>query len=199
MRSAVAAFYWKKLPGARRVLDLGCGDGEIGRYKPAPDIDVVGLDSDPRCVSAAAAHERAMSWDLDQGRLPFDDGAFDAIVAKDILEHLQKPWETVKEIHRVLVPGGCVLASVICERPSRTWSDYTHVRGFTARTARLLFEHQGFAVESVWRMGPVPLASRFSMLEAVPYVLALPVFKQLWFASYELVARKAEVGTAASR
>jgi 2-polyprenyl-3-methyl-5-hydroxy-6-metoxy-1,4-benzoquinol methylase len=95
-------------------------------------VDVYGLDLNADVVARAKLYESAQIWDLDKPvPLPFADAFFDAVVAKDILEHLQKPWRMVAEIKRVMRPGGIILASVICERGHRTWSDYTHVRGFT--------------------------------------------------------------------
>jgi len=200
MNRAVGEFYWSMLPAAGRLLDLGCGDGSIGRWRPEGSVVVVGMDSDPKCIAVASQHEEALLWDLDDGRpLPFEDASFDAVVAKDILEHLQRPWLLVREIRRVLRPGGRVLASVICDNPRKVWSDYTHVRGFTQSTARLLFEHQGLTVARIWRMGPVPLASRASMLWVVPFVLTLPGFRHLWFSSFELMAFRPAVVSQSAR
>lgn len=105
MRAGVARWYWSHLAGAKRVLDLGCASGELGRYKPQ-GVEVLGLDLTLALVAQAAGYEVAQVWDLDQPTpLPFPDDYFDAVVAKDILEHLQKPWRTIAEMRRVLCPG----------------------------------------------------------------------------------------------
>jgi SAM-dependent methyltransferase len=164
LKPAVASFYWNHLKGAKLLLDLGCGAGELCRYKP-DGTQVSGLDFDPALVAQAARYEMAQVWDLDVPEpLPFPDAYFDAVVAKDILEHLEKPWRTVAEIKRVTRPGGVILASVICERGYRTWSDYTHVRGFTMQSVRKMFTDVGLEVLAVWRMGGVPLTLRFNLI-----------------------------------
>jgi len=190
MKPAVACFYWSHLPGVQRVLDLGCAAGDLGLYKPE-GTQTWGLELDRVLVEYATRYETAQVWDLDMpAPLPFPDAHFDAVVAKDILEHLQKPWRTLSEVHRVLRPGGIVLASVICERGRRTWSDYTHVRGFTVRSLRQMFTDAGLQVIDVWRMGGVPLTSRFNLIWLVPYLLRFPLFDWIWTSSYEIKARR---------
>lgn len=190
MRPAVARFYWDQLGESQRVLDLGCGEGAIGALKPH-NREVHGLEIRPELVVRLKGYASASVWDLDApAPLPFADGHFDAVVAKDILEHLQRPWQTAAELHRVLRPGGIVLASVICHRSRRVWSDYTHVRGFTRATARQLFTDAGFEVPKVWRMGGVPASARLNAIHLVPKLLAIPPFDWIWTSSYELIAQK---------
>lgn len=190
MRPAVARFYWSKLAGARRVLDLGFGDGALGRFKP-PGRQIHGLEIVPQCVTEVRGYESVLTWDLDTERpLPFSDGYFDGIVAKDILEHLQKPWVLLREVRRVLAPGGRAVASVICYKSRHVWSDYTHVRGFTMATAREMFVDAGFDVHDVWKMGGVPGSARLNAIHLVPRLLAIPPFDWIWTSSYELLAEK---------
>ena len=192
MKPAVARFYWDQLGESRRVLDLGCGEGAIGALKPE-HCEVHGLEISPVLVARLEGYASASVWNLDDpAPLPFADGQFDAVVAKDILEHLQRPWQTVAEIRRVLRPGGVVIASVICHRSRRVWSDYTHVRGFTEASARQLFSDVGFIVEQQWRMGGVPGSARLEAIHLVPTLLAIPFLDWIWTSSYELRARKPE-------
>jgi SAM-dependent methyltransferase len=187
MKQAVAMRYWKQIPDARRVLDVGCGWADIGRYKP-PSVEVHGVDSDPGAVGRALPYESARCVDLELGALPYEDGYFDAVIAKDILEHLIRPEATVQEMYRVLRPGGRLLVSVVAASSRRVWDDYTHVRGFTPRSARLLLEDVGFTVDRVSAMGGVPLSSRLGFLGAVPTLLRLPIARSLWLSSWELSA-----------
>src|SRR5436189_183757 len=82
-----ARFYWRQLGKPQRVLDLGCATGEIGRFKP-DGTTVYGIDISVSSLRRARLYELVQAWDLDQSRvLPFPDNYFDAIVAKDVLEH----------------------------------------------------------------------------------------------------------------
>ncbi|MDQ3938076.1 MAG: class I SAM-dependent methyltransferase, partial [Chloroflexota bacterium] len=131
MPPQLAARYYRAFAGGRVILDLGCGTGTFGRYRPGPDVVVYGVDADAAAVRAAAEFEEALCIDLEQARLPYADGMFDGVLAKDIFEHVRDPALLVREAHRVLRSNGVIVASVVMAKPERVWADYTHVRGFT--------------------------------------------------------------------
>src|SRR5580765_3041294 len=114
MNRQVAEHYWSMIPSdATVVLDLCCATGDMARFAPRP-VSMFGLDADDNSVKVARQFATVQRWDLDCAQpLPYESGTFDAIVAKDVLEHLQKPWLLLKEIRRVLKPGGTLLVSVI--------------------------------------------------------------------------------------
>ena len=187
---ALARRYFTHFGDARRILDVGCGTGDFGRYRPSPEIEIHGVDVDPGAVEQAQRFERAIQLDVDAVPLPYEDGSFDGVLAKDILEHVEEPGRVAREIHRVLRPGGVVVASVVMARPRAVWSDYTHVRGFTKHAARLLLADVGFAVEKTWPMGGVPLSNRLRFVDAIPYLLRVPGPYHLWASSWEIRAVK---------
>lgn len=95
----------------KRVLDLGCafGFGTSG----LPGEFVVGLDRSDRYL--IEGHRRYPRLPLvlgDAEALPFADASFDAVVALDVIEHLADLELTLKEISRVLEPGGTLVLSV---------------------------------------------------------------------------------------
>ncbi len=190
MAAGLAARYFREFGHARRILDVGCGTGDFGRHRPTADVEIHGVDVDVDAVRQATQHEIAVRLDVETAPLPYDDSFFDAVLAKDIFEHVLDPGRLAREIHRVLRPGGVVVASVVVARPERVWADYTHVRGFTRRSAQLLLEDAGFTIEAVWRMGGVPLSNRLRLVWMVPHLLCLPGFNQLWASSWELRACK---------
>jgi SAM-dependent methyltransferase len=186
----LAKRYYRAFGSARTILDLGCGTGTFGRYGPA-GVTVHGVDADAAAVAAAAEFERAVRVDVETEPLPYPDGTFDGVLAKDIFEHVSDAGRLAHEVARVLRPGGIVVASVVMAKPARVWADYTHVRGFTRRSAELLLRDAGLTVEDVWRMGPVPGARRLGLVPIVPHLLRVPIFDWLWASSWELIARKA--------
>jgi SAM-dependent methyltransferase len=140
--------YWndvvRHFPAATRLLDVGCGSAWLGEHYS----DYTGIDLSPDAVEAARRRGReVLLVDVDE-RLPFDDGSFDGVVLKDVLEHVSDPVRLVKETRRVLRPGGRVFASSP-DAQRWVWDDYTHRRPFTRKAFRLLFEDQGFTVEQV--------------------------------------------------
>jgi SAM-dependent methyltransferase len=189
MKPRLASRYWRQFSGARRVVDWGCGVGKFGRHRPQ-GVEVPGIDKDPGAVGKACEFEQAICLDLERASLPDEDGSFDAVLAKDVLEHMCRPERVVQEVHRVLRLGALLVASVVVAAPKRVWADYTHVRGFTPQAARLLLEDTGFHVEAVWKTGGVPLSRRLRIIRFVPALLWLPPLGWLRSSSWELKARR---------
>jgi SAM-dependent methyltransferase len=158
----MAYFDWHEQPGyfrdvtrhfapTTKLLDVGCGTGWLAEHFS----DYTGIDGSPDAVAAAQAKGRAIiQGDVDQP-LPFEDASFDGVVLKDLLEHVADPVAVVREVHRVLRPGGKVFASSP-DAQRWVWDDYTHRRPFTRKAFRLLFADQGLAVEQVRYESVVP-------------------------------------------
>lgn len=145
----MAYFDWHGEPGYYRditrhfdrsvkLLDLGCGTAWLGRHYD----DYTGLDSSDEAVAGAAERGITVLKGSVIDRLPFDDGSFDGVVAKDLLEHVPDPGAVVREIARVLRPGGRVFASSP-DAQKWVWNDYTHVRPFTRTGFTRLFADNG--------------------------------------------------------
>src|SRR5690554_1452710 len=92
------------LAGARRVLDVGCGEGQISRLAVAGGAErVVGVD--PTWAQVAVATERgggARYARAGAGQLPFADASFDAVVACLVFEHIRDVDDAIAEVARVL-------------------------------------------------------------------------------------------------
>ena len=95
----------------RRVLDLGCRSGALTRHFLEGN-EVVGLDVDAAALAKAEALGITPVQANVEEPLPFEDAGFDAVVAGELLEHLQFPDALVAEIRRVLRPGGVAVGSV---------------------------------------------------------------------------------------
>ena len=100
-------------PAARRVLDVGCGEGGLARALSASGVQVAGIEGDP--AKAAVAREccvRVHGIDLDREEVPEPDASFDTLVYADVLEHLRDPWGVLARHRRLLAPGGRTVVSV---------------------------------------------------------------------------------------
>jgi SAM-dependent methyltransferase len=95
----------------KRVLDLGCRSGALTRHF-LDGNEVVGLDVDRAALAKAEALGIQPVQANVEEPLPFEDASFDAVVAGELLEHLQFPDALVTEIRRVLRPGGVIVGSV---------------------------------------------------------------------------------------
>ncbi len=91
-------------PPGRRTLDLGCGEGRLGRALRDRGHHVVGVDSSPRM--AQAARESIATLVADAAALPFDDGSFDLVGAFMSLQDFDDLDAAVCEAARVLERGG---------------------------------------------------------------------------------------------
>ncbi len=100
----------------RRVLDLGCGTGYGAvRLIESGAASVVGLDSDERLIRYARRRFAGPSVRFVAARaemLPGDLGLFDAVVAANVLPHLEKPALAIEQASRHLQPEGTLIASV---------------------------------------------------------------------------------------
>lgn len=95
----------------KRVLDLGCRSGALTRNF-LDGNEVVGLDVDRVALATAAELGIQPVQANVEEPLPFEDASFDAVVAGELLEHLQFPDALVAEIQRVLKSGGVLVGSV---------------------------------------------------------------------------------------
>lgn len=127
---------------------------------------------------------------MEAQQLPFDGEYFDAVLAKDILEHLQAPWALVTETYRILRLGGIVIANVPMAKPKIVWNDYTHIRGFTRNALRMLFEDSGFDVLHIHKMGGIPLAGKLLLIKWIPILLRFPPLDLLFGRCLEIKARR---------
>ncbi len=118
--------------GGRLVLDAGCGGGLVAKGLAAAGAVVVGLDRSLGSLQVArravppggAGRFEAVGGRLE--RLPFADGTFGAVVAADVLEHVADLPAVVREITRVLAPGGSLAFDTI----NRTfWAWFTALWG----------------------------------------------------------------------
>jgi ubiquinone/menaquinone biosynthesis C-methylase UbiE len=107
-----AAFFLPHLDRRMTLLDVGCGPGSI-TLDLARVVDagrVVGIDVSPWLIGQAVAAARgvvnARFACASVLALPFPDGRFDAVLAHALLEHLPEPAAALRELHRVLRPGG---------------------------------------------------------------------------------------------
>ena len=112
-------FSHKKLPlnflEGKRILDIGCGRSKLKGS--------IGLDCNPYDgVDVLANLEEP---------LPLPDASFDCVYANQVLEHVRELIPLILEIHRILKPGGFLLAHVPYFRSSWAHIDPTHVRSFT--------------------------------------------------------------------
>jgi SAM-dependent methyltransferase len=145
LAALTTAVRWRARGGSR-VLDLGCGTGELARALTAAGLRVTGCDISPRMLRHARDRGGCAGWvrlEPDWRRLPFASASFDVVVAASVLEYTGEPAAVLRECARVLRPGGLVLYTVPDLRHPVRWAEWC-----AGRLATLTGEPRG---RPAWR------------------------------------------------
>lgn len=151
------------LPGKGRLLEIGSFMGIFLDRIQADGWKAVGLEPDRRAYNYARAHYKLEVID---GLLPVPavpGGQFDAVVMLHVIEHMPDPAANLREIRRLLRPGGVLavetprfnsLAFKLLGRRERSVQNCDgHIYFFTEESLRQLLEHNGFKVFKTDRVG----------------------------------------------
>ena len=110
--STLDGLLWELAPGAR-VLDVGCGGGQLAAVilERRADLDVTGLDLSPQQIARARVRSRAKPGKAafivgSALQLPFDSASFDLVLSVASIKHWPDKQRGVRECVRVLKPGG---------------------------------------------------------------------------------------------
>jgi methionine biosynthesis protein MetW len=105
----------KLLGHGQSLLDVGCWDGRLlekirdaGLYQELTGVDIV--EAGVKLVREKGFSAQVV--DLNAGVLPFPDRHFDAVTMLAVLEHVFDPYSIIREIRRVLRPGGALIIDV---------------------------------------------------------------------------------------
>jgi len=143
-----------------RVLDIGCAIGSLLAKLRERGWETTGVE-----ISGPQAEYCRLKRQLDVRNLPLEEnhfpaGSFNVILASHLIEHLNDPADLVREVHRILVPGGHFLVTTpnIAGFQARLFRDrwrsaiFDHIYLFSVKTLSRLLREQGFVIEktSTW-------------------------------------------------
>jgi 2-polyprenyl-3-methyl-5-hydroxy-6-metoxy-1,4-benzoquinol methylase len=161
----------RRQPG--RLLDWGCGWGQVSALLLDQGVDVVAYDVRPGID--APTTERLERFpqivahvSSEPVALPFETGSFDTVLSCGVLEHVPDPDGSLDQIRRVLRPGGMFYVTNLpnrysyTERIARVLGRYYHGQlpddlVYTKRSIRELLAHHGFTVRELRRVHMLPL------------------------------------------
>lgn len=146
------------LPAGARILDAGCGCQQYRKYCSHLDYvsqDFAHFEVDEKSSMAGRTEKYAYGKiDLvsDIWNIPAPDASFDAILCTEVFEHIPFPNEALKELGRLLKPGGVLLltAPFAC---LRHMDPYFHYSGFSDRWYEFMLPRSGLNVESLTPVG----------------------------------------------
>jgi 2-polyprenyl-6-hydroxyphenyl methylase / 3-demethylubiquinone-9 3-methyltransferase len=109
-------------PSSARALDVGCGGGLMAEDVARMGFRVTGVDPSTKSLQTAREHARASGLDISylEGpgeRLPLEDAVFDLVYCCDVLEHVDSVPGVLREVRRVIRPGGLFVYDTINRTP----------------------------------------------------------------------------------
>lgn len=146
--------------GCRRVVDVACGTGILAdriQRELHPDA-VYGVDMSDGMLAQARERSAAVEWRKGPAeKLPFDDGAVDAVVTTSAFHWFDQP-AALRDFHRVLAPGGVVAVTTMSPRQPILLSRLVDSTRSPAHNPapgemRALFTNAGFLVVDQHRVG----------------------------------------------
>jgi SAM-dependent methyltransferase len=131
------------IPPKSKVLDVGCGAGLLIQYLPAA-CSYVGVDQDVAVIEANRRifpREAFQVFDILTTTYPFQEQSFDTIVMAAVIEHIHDPLHVMKELFRILKPGG----RLIMTTPSPVGGHVHTIMAFLGLLShQAAEEHKGF-------------------------------------------------------
>jgi len=172
------------------ILELGCGAGATGALalREGKCATYVGIEMfEPMALEARRVLSEVHAGNVETMVLPYASGTFDALICSEVLEHLTDPAPVLRKLVTLLKPGGRVFASTPniahwrivldlvrgrFDYQERGAMDRTHLRWFTPRSLRAMFEDCGVQVD---RLAPAGSTSRLR-----PWLTRLPLEHLRW-------------------
>lgn len=194
---------------ARRILEVGCGDGCFGaelkraRTSQGIEIDITGIELNPvHAEKAKDRLDRVLNANIEHDNLGLADHSFDLVICNDVLEHLVSPWQVLKSLRSLLVPGGSLVASI----PNvRYWGvlkdllihgdwryredgvlDQTHLRFFTRASIARMFNETNFSEIEITGINSHVRGGKFTLLR----LLTGGRLDDIQFMQFAVVAKK---------
>lgn len=158
---------------AMTFLDIGCGCGGTAAELSMLGRVVDGITwSEEEAKSASAVCREVMIADVSQGLPTSVSGLYDTVICSHLLEHIAYPQQLLKDIYRVLRPGGALVIAIpnlffwrdrlsllrgVWEYSDSGTFDYTHLRWYTVESMARLLRKNGFVDDQFVADGWIPL------------------------------------------
>src|SRR3989344_280903 len=132
-----------------KILDLGCGTGAVMKFLDSKDYKVCGVDTNDAALDYCS-EKRLEVKKGEAENINFDDNAFDIVLALDLLEHLDSPEKSIREINRILKKDGLLIATVPAHQFLWSYHDVSlhHKKRYDKENFKNLFQ-DNFKIETI--------------------------------------------------
>lgn len=162
----------------KKVLEIGCGDALFGqKLKDMYGCEVWGIELFPESAKQAAKNiDKVLTGDVHKLVKTLPDNSFDCVVGNDIFEHLEDPYEVLRELRKKLKKNGTIVSSIPNVRyfhnlydllMGKNWDyrdagilDKTHLRFFTINSIPKMFQDLGYEMTTLEGINPMPTQPR---------------------------------------
>ena len=191
-----------------RILDIGCGEGILGRRLTESGHNVSGIEFDESAAMVAKENlDHVYSADIENFDLELTSPPFDLIILSDILEHLIDPWILLKKLRKALKHRGEIIASIPniqyfpillnlirgrFEYRSEGILDRSHLRFFTPKEATTMFRNEGYEIVQSPTIYPYR-AKCVKWIAILLNAISLGIFRDFLIGNIYIIARKTHV------
>ena len=151
----------------QRLLEPGCGRGDFLQAFRHNGLECYGVDLSPEAGKLLDSIE-VLKCDFEKQLMPYEDNFFDVVYNKSLLEHLRNPDYFLKDVYRVLKPGGLLLCLVPdWESNYKTYfDDFTHRTPFTSVALNDIFLMCNFEKVKVEKFRQLPIVWKYPILNS---------------------------------
>ncbi|MCO6488156.1 MAG: methyltransferase domain-containing protein [Phaeodactylibacter sp.] len=147
------------------ILDAGCGNAWVAQHFCPKGISVCSMDIstvNPQRALERYPYSNHYGVVADAYRLPFRDGAFDCVIASEIIEHVPDPGGFIGSLLRVLRPGGQLIITTpynekiqysLCIHCNRPTPQHAHIHSFTMKKIQALTPKEQVAGHRIYTFG----------------------------------------------
>ncbi len=148
---------------AKRILEIGCGEGLLGKRLHEQGKYIAGIELVKEVAEKAKTNlDKVICCDIEKFSPDLEENFFDCLICGDVLEHLHNPLEVLKKLKKYLTEDAIIIASIpniqhfsiIANLIAGNWNykksglmDDTHLRFFTLKSTYKLFSDAGFKIE----------------------------------------------------
>jgi 2-polyprenyl-3-methyl-5-hydroxy-6-metoxy-1,4-benzoquinol methylase len=170
--------HWLDREQARRILDIGCGNGAFTNALAGARRELLGIDASESGIEIArrsAGQAEFLRAAIDSPLPPDLHGYFDTVISMEVIEHLLLPRDLFRRAREALARDGHLIVSTpyhgywknlalaVTGKFDEHWHplrDYGHIKFFSVRTLTQLFREEGFQLKDCTRVGRVPWLAR---------------------------------------